>query len=89
MFFTDWQLQNFLLSTVNVLKKAATYITQFINAQVCRLHDGDYKATTSSLQMKKQLQWLYPKRKQTYNQQNHENNTKQMLEVGPFLDLLQ
>ncbi|XP_052011275.1 interferon-induced very large GTPase 1-like [Apodemus sylvaticus] len=89
MFFTDWQLQNFLLSVVNVLKKPATYITQFINVQVCRLNDGGYKAPTASLQMKKQLQWLYPNKNQNYNQQNHENNTKEMIEVGPFLDLLQ
>ncbi|GAB1292508.1 Interferon-induced very large GTPase 1 [Apodemus speciosus] len=89
MFFTDWQFQNFLLSIVNILKKPATYITQFINVQVSRLNDGDYKATTASLQMKKQLQWLYINKNQTYNQQNFENNTKEMIEVGCFLDLLQ
>ncbi|XP_031240781.1 interferon-induced very large GTPase 1-like [Mastomys coucha] len=89
MFFTDWQMQNFLLDTVNILKKAATYITQLINARMCRLNDGDHKATTASLQMKKELPWLYPKKKQTCNQQNHENSTKEMRGVGPFLDLLQ
>ncbi|XP_034367423.2 interferon-induced very large GTPase 1-like [Arvicanthis niloticus] len=89
IFLTDWQLQNFLLSTVNVLKKAATYITQFINAHECRLNDGDYKATTASLKIKKKLQWLCLKKKQTCNKKNHETNAKEMTEVESFLDLLQ
>ncbi|XP_042137391.1 LOW QUALITY PROTEIN: interferon-induced very large GTPase 1-like [Peromyscus maniculatus bairdii] len=46
MFSTDWQLQNFLLSTINFLKEAATYVTQFINAQLCRLVEPRvYKVT--------------------------------------------
>ncbi|XP_028631424.1 interferon-induced very large GTPase 1-like [Grammomys surdaster] len=56
------------------------------------LIDGDYRATTPSLQMdevKKQLQSLYHEKKQTYKQQSNENNTKEMIENGPFLDLLQ
>lgn len=56
------------------------------------LIEGDYKATTPSLQMdevKKQLQSLYREKKQTYKQQTNENNTKEMIENEPFLDLLQ
>ncbi|XP_005351183.1 interferon-induced very large GTPase 1-like [Microtus ochrogaster] len=46
MFFTDWQLQNFLISTINFLKEAAVYVTHFINAQVCRfLEPHVYKVT--------------------------------------------
>ncbi|XP_021045219.1 interferon-induced very large GTPase 1 [Mus pahari] len=55
------------------------------------LIEGDYKATTHSLQMdevKKQLQSLCHEKKQAYKQSN-ENNTKGMIENGPFLDLLQ
>ncbi|XP_028617349.1 interferon-induced very large GTPase 1-like, partial [Grammomys surdaster] len=56
------------------------------------LIDGEYKATTPSLQMdevKKQLQSLCHEKKQTYKHQSNENNTKEMIENGPFLDLLQ
>ena len=56
------------------------------------LIEGDYKATTHSLQMdevKKQLQSLCHEKKQTYKQQSNENRTKGMIENGPFLDLLQ
>ncbi|XP_035297317.1 interferon-induced very large GTPase 1 [Cricetulus griseus] len=46
MFFTDWQLQNFLISTINFLKEAATYLTQFISTLVCRLLEPRvYKVT--------------------------------------------
>lgn len=56
------------------------------------LIDGDYKATTPPLEMdevKKQLQSLCHEKKQTYKQQSNDNNTKEMIENGPFLDLLQ
>lgn len=56
------------------------------------LTEGDYNATTHSLQMdevKKQLQSLCHEKKQTYKQQSNENNTKEMIENGPFLGLLQ
>ncbi|XP_054875531.1 interferon-induced very large GTPase 1 [Mus musculus] len=56
------------------------------------LIEGNYKATTHSLQMdevKKQLQRLCHEKKQTYKQQTNENSTKELIENGPFLDLLQ
>ncbi|EGW00917.1 Interferon-induced very large GTPase 1 [Cricetulus griseus] len=56
------------------------------------LIDGDYKATIPSLKMdevKKQLQSLCPEKKETYKQQNNENDKKDLIEKGPFLDLLQ
>ncbi|XP_021010505.1 interferon-induced very large GTPase 1-like [Mus caroli] len=56
------------------------------------LIEGDYKATTHSIQMdevKKQLQSLCHEKKQTYKQKSNENRTKEMIENGPFLDLLQ
>lgn len=56
------------------------------------LIDGNYKATIPSLQMddvKKQLQSLCHEKEETYKQQSNENNTKEMIEKGPFLDLLQ
>lgn len=56
------------------------------------LIDGDYNTTTPSLQMdevKKQLQSLCHEKKQTYKQQSNDNTTKEVIENGPFLDLLQ
>ncbi|KAM7329105.1 hypothetical protein ACRRTK_010718 [Alexandromys fortis] len=56
------------------------------------LIDGNYEDTISSLQMdevKKQLQSLLNKQKETYEQQNDDSNEKEVIEKGPFLDLLQ
>ncbi|KAH0506357.1 Interferon-induced very large GTPase 1 [Microtus ochrogaster] len=56
------------------------------------LIDGNYEDTISSLQMdevKKQLQSLLNKKEETYEQQNDDNNKKEVIEKGPFLDLLQ
>ncbi|XP_051005113.1 interferon-induced very large GTPase 1-like [Acomys russatus] len=56
------------------------------------LIDGDYKATIPSFQMdevKKQLQSLCHEKEETNEHQSNENNTKEMIKKGPFLDLLQ
>ncbi|XP_075827916.1 interferon-induced very large GTPase 1-like [Microtus pennsylvanicus] len=56
------------------------------------LIDGNYEDTISSLQMnevKKQLQILLNKQEETYEQQNDDSNEKEVIEKGPFLDLLQ
>ncbi|XP_041521987.1 interferon-induced very large GTPase 1-like [Microtus oregoni] len=53
------------------------------------LIDGSYEDAVSSLQMdevKKQLQSLQNKKKE---KQNDDNNEKEVIEKGPFLDLLQ
>ncbi|XP_041521958.1 interferon-induced very large GTPase 1-like [Microtus oregoni] len=54
--------------------------------------DGNYEVTISALkveEMKKQLQSLDLEKKETYNQQDNENNQKENIEKGPLLDLLQ
>nr|XP_048283645.1 interferon-induced very large GTPase 1-like [Myodes glareolus] len=56
------------------------------------LIDGNYEDTITSLQMddvKNQLQSLLNERKETYEQQNDDNNEKEVIGKGPFLDLLQ
>ncbi|XP_027260767.2 interferon-induced very large GTPase 1 [Cricetulus griseus] len=56
------------------------------------LIDGKYEDSVSSLQMdevKKQLQSLLNQNKETYEQQDDDNNEKEVIEKGPFLDLLQ
>ncbi|XP_006991809.1 interferon-induced very large GTPase 1-like isoform X2 [Peromyscus maniculatus bairdii] len=58
-----------------------------------RLHiDGNYEDTIPTLQMdeiKKQLQSLYPEKKEICKQKDSENNQKETIKKGPFLDLLQ
>ncbi|XP_034365431.1 interferon-induced very large GTPase 1-like [Arvicanthis niloticus] len=89
------QLMGKLLSeeVAHILRKhEAHHDWETLENDLRLLIDGDYKTTTPSLQMdevKKQLQSLCHEKKQTYKQQSNENNTKQMIENGPFLDLLQ
>ncbi|XP_036036642.1 interferon-induced very large GTPase 1-like [Onychomys torridus] len=84
-----------LLSTkvAHVLTKFGTgHDWENIEKKLRLLIDGNYEDTSSSLQMdevKKQLQSLLSKKKETYEQHNDDNNEKEEIEKGPFLDLLQ
>ncbi|XP_075827919.1 interferon-induced very large GTPase 1-like [Microtus pennsylvanicus] len=83
-----------LLSTkvVHLLTKFGTnHDWENLENNLRLLIDGNYEDTISPLQMdevKKQLQSLLNKKEETYEQQN-DNNKKEVIEKGPFLDLLQ
>ncbi|KAK7797717.1 hypothetical protein U0070_020801 [Myodes glareolus] len=59
MFFTDWQLQNLLISTINFLKETAAYVTHFINAQVCRFLGPCVYKVTNFPQVSSTMECIY------------------------------
>ncbi|XP_052569901.1 interferon-induced very large GTPase 1-like [Peromyscus californicus insignis] len=74
-----------------LMKHGAHHDWENLENDLRLLVDGDYKTTILSLKMdevKKQLQSLCYEKKEPYKQQNNENNKKDMIEKGPFLDLL-
>ncbi|KAL6073375.1 hypothetical protein STEG23_013706 [Scotinomys teguina] len=84
-----------LLSTkvAHVLTKFGTdHDWENLEKNLGLLTDGNCGDTISSVHMdevQSQLQSLCPEEKETHNQQDNENNQKEIIEKGPFLDLLQ
>ncbi|XP_073940944.1 interferon-induced very large GTPase 1-like [Castor canadensis] len=56
---TDWDLQNFLVNTVNFCKKSSTYKTEFIKSQLCSLLDPHIYKVTNFPQAHSIMQWIY------------------------------
>ncbi|XP_012372566.1 interferon-induced very large GTPase 1 [Octodon degus] len=77
----------------NVLTKlGADHDWENLEKDLRLLIDGNYKATVSSLKMdevKKQLQSLFHEKKQSKESYNNENDKREVIENGAFLDLLQ
>ncbi|XP_060223763.1 interferon-induced very large GTPase 1-like [Meriones unguiculatus] len=55
---TDWDLQNFLVNTVNFCKNSPTYKTRFIKSQLCSLLEPHVYKVTNFPQAHAIIQWI-------------------------------
>ncbi|KAM5248501.1 interferon-induced very large GTPase 1-like [Ctenodactylus gundi] len=73
-------------------KPRADHDWQSLEKDLRLLKDGDYEATISSLQMeqvKRELETLFPEKKQTDKTHHEENNKQEVIENADFLEVLQ
>ncbi|XP_042547341.1 interferon-induced very large GTPase 1-like [Dipodomys spectabilis] len=56
---TDWDLQNFLVNTVNFCKNSSLHNTKFIKSQLCSLLDPHIYKVTNFPQAHSIMQWIY------------------------------
>ncbi|XP_036745650.2 interferon-induced very large GTPase 1-like [Manis pentadactyla] len=66
---TNWDLQNFLVNTVNFCKKSSIYKTKFIKSQLCSLLDPHVYKVTNFPQAHSIMQWIF----QSESEQEHVN----------------
>ncbi|KAM9658579.1 LOW QUALITY PROTEIN: interferon-induced very large GTPase 1-like [Trichechus inunguis] len=59
MCLTDWNMQNFLVNTVNSCKKSSTYNTKFIKSQLCTLLDPHIYRVKDFPQAQSIMQWIF------------------------------
>ncbi|XP_053416632.1 interferon-induced very large GTPase 1-like [Nycticebus coucang] len=69
MCLTDWELQNFLVNTVNVCKMTSNYKTEFIKSQLCSLLDPHIYRVANFPQAHSIMQWIF----QSESEQEHLN----------------
>ncbi|KAL6085749.1 hypothetical protein STEG23_006992 [Scotinomys teguina] len=86
------QLKNLMGFMQALAHKTKDHDWENLEKNLGLLTDGNCGDTISSVHMdevQSQLQSLCPEEKETHNQQDNENNQKEIIEKGPFLDLLQ